>query len=220
MTSDNKIAVVAGATGLIGSELVKILLADDYYASIIQLSRKKTGISHPKLREYVIDFNNLDYELKDISADDVYCCLGTTMKQAGSREAFRKVDYEYVVSLAEIMQKKGTRQFLVVSAMGANPKSSIFYNKVKGEMELTIKNIPFPAIHIFRPSLLLGNRSEKRSGEKFAIFIFKSLKFLFVGSFRKFRGIEGSVVANAMVKIAASRGEGIFTYESEMISKI
>ena len=220
MNPDKRIALVAGATGLIGSQLVKILLANDNYIKIIQLSRRNTSTQTDKLEERIINFDNLELGLRDIKADDIFCCLGTTMNQAGSKEAFRKVDYEYVVKLAEIMQNNGARQFLVVSSMGANARSSVFYNRVKGEMELTIKNIPFRAIHIFRPSLLLGKRKEKRVGEKIAAFIFKALGFLFIGSMKKYKGIEASEVANAMVNIAASWGEGIFTYESDMIRKI
>ena len=213
-------AVVAGATGLIGRQVVESLQREKSYSKITILTRNSTGITGDKIIEKIIDFNKLDTEMTDVQADDIFCCLGTTMKQAGSKEAFRRVDYEYVIRLAEIFQKKKSRQFLVVSAMGADIRSTIFYNRVKGEMESTLKNIEFPVIHIFRPSLLLGNRKEKRTGEKLAAFFLKNLNFLFIGGLKKYRAIESSIVAKAMVKMALSWGEGIFTYESEMIKKI
>ncbi len=220
METERRTALVAGATGLIGSHLVDDLLKEDSYIRVILLTRSGTNKQQEKIEEKIINFDRLDNELKGLKADDVYCCLGTTMKQAGSKEAFRKVDYEYVVKLAEEMQKNGTSRFLVVSSMGADPGSSFFYNRVKGDMEMAVKNIPYPSINIFRPSLLEGNRKEQRAMEKIVIFLFKIFKFIMVGSLRQYRIIEASVVASAMVKIALSWGEGIFTYESEMIRKI
>ncbi len=220
MTSAGRTALVAGSTGLIGRHLVKFLSSSPHYGKIIQLARKKSDHLLPKVEEHILDFENMEPAMKNIQAEDVFCCLGTTMKQAGSKEAFRKVDYDYVVNLGEVMCRNGSGQFLVVSSMGANPSSSVFYNRVKGEMESAVKNIPFPTINIFRPSLLLGEREESRSGEKLAIVLFKTFKFMMVGRLRKYRAIEASRVAEAMVKIATSHGDGIFTYESEMIFRI
>ena len=220
MDTGQHTALIAGASGLIGRQVVEYLQREKAFSKIILLVRKASGMAGDKTEEKIIDYDNLETSLADIQADDIFCCLGTTMKQAGSKDEFRKVDYEYVIRLAEIFQKKGGRQFLVVSAMGANSKSSIFYNRVKGEMESALKNIPFPVIHIFRPSLLLGNRKVKRTGETLTAFIFKNLNFLFIGSLKKYRAIKSSTVAQALVKMSLSWGEGIFTYESEMIKKI
>lgn len=220
MKTEGKTAMVAGGSGLTGSCLVQLLLQDSDYSKIILLSRHPSGINHEKLDERIIDFNNLRNSIGDMKADNVFCCLGTTMKNAGSKEAFRKVDHDYVVEFAGIMCENGANQFIVISSMGADVNSSIFYNRVKGEMEMAVKNIPFPVIHILRPSLLLGKRNEKRTGERLAIFFFKIFGFLMMGSLKKYRAIEASTVARAMVRIAQTRGDGIFIYESEMIRKI
>lgn len=194
-----KTAIVAGASGLIGRELVQKLILSDHYRLIYILSRKKSGIVHEKIRELVIDFDKIG-ELKfDEPIDDIYCTLGTTMKQAGSRRNFKKVDYEYVVALADLGKKSGALKFLVISAMGANAKSPVFYNRVKGMTEEALKNIGYKELVILRPSLLLGERSETRTGEKLSGFIMKALNILIPDNYK---AIPAEKVAGSMLKMA------------------
>ncbi len=154
---EKRVALVAGSTGLIGSQLLELLLEDNGYSKVIALSRKPLSISHPKLENVVMEANELKNH-NDLKADDVFCCLGTTIRQAKTKEAFRKVDFEYPVELARLLKVNGANQFLMVTALGADKHSKIFYNRVKGEVEDAISETGFTAIHIFRPSLLVGPR--------------------------------------------------------------
>lgn len=213
-------AIIAGATGLVGSCLLTELLADGDYNKILVVTRKSLGFSHPKLIEQLIDFESIENLKPDFQVNDVFCALGTTIKTAGSKEAFFKVDYEYVVQLGKMCVINGINQFLIVSAMGANSKSGIFYNRVKGDMEKDVSQLNIPAIKIFRPSLLMGKRKEKRSGEKFAQMIMGVLGFLFVGSLLKYKGIHAQVVAEAMIRTAKTDNKGIKIYESGEMQKM
>ncbi|HCR55143.1 MAG TPA: oxidoreductase, partial [Cytophagales bacterium] len=151
-----------------------------------------------------------------LKANDVFCCLGTTIKNAKTQEAFRKIDFEYPLHLANISKANGASQFLLISALGADPNSSVFYNKVKGEVEGAIASVGFESYHIFRPSLLLGPRSEKRSGEWAAKVFFKLFGFLIPG---KYKAIDSAKVARAMLAMARKNGRGIFVYESKSMQQ-
>lgn len=215
---NNKTALLAGATGLIGNHCLHFLLEDMNYSTVVALVRKKLPLEHPKLTQHIVNFDKLD--ASSLKADDVFCCLGTTIKKAGSQAAFRKVDFEYPVALARLAQQQGAKQFLLVTAMGANKSSLVFYNRVKGEVEEAVKNIPFRAIHIFQPSLLLGERTEKRAGEKAGILFFNLAAPLFVGPLKKYAAIEGHAVAGAMVQCANKNSTGIFVHESNEIQRM
>src|SRR6267154_2386307 len=155
-----KTALLAGSTGLIGRQLLELLLKDDHYSNVIAISRKKLEITNPKLINVVCELSQLSNYSDELKADDVFCCLGTTMKVAKSKEKFRAVDFDAPVMLARIAKENGAKKFLLVSALGANKNSSIFYNQVKGEVEQAIQQIGVEACHIFRPSLLIGPRRE------------------------------------------------------------
>ena len=146
MTTRN--ALIVGATGLVGEFCLQALLDDHHYSEVIALVRKPLLKTHRKLKTVVTTFDNLESELSSIHADDVYCCLGTTIKKAGSREAFKKVDHTLVITVAELMKKQGAEQFLVISAMGANKDSKVFYNRVKGEMEAALRELGYPCLRI------------------------------------------------------------------------
>jgi uncharacterized protein YbjT (DUF2867 family) len=146
-----------------------------------------------------------------LHADDAFCCLGTTIRQAGTKEAFRKIDFEYPVELAKRLKENGATGYYLVSALGANHKSSIFYNKVKGETEAAINDVGFNAYHIFRPSLLLGDRKEQRAGEDAAKVFYKIFGFLIP---KKYQAIDSFKVAKAMVQKAKENVAGKFIYES------
>jgi uncharacterized protein YbjT (DUF2867 family) len=209
-----KVALLAGATGLIGSQLLELLLADSTYSKIIALSRRPLAIANSKVENIVVEIDQLDRYQHQLKADDVFCCLGTTMKQAGSKAAFRKVDYEYPLLLAKILKANGAQQYLLVSALGANKSSSIFYNQVKGEIEEAITSVGFTALHILRPSLLVGPRKEKRSGEDAAQIVYKFFGFLIP---KKYKALESIKVARAMQAIAREKHSGIFVYESDAL---
>ena len=212
---EKRTALIAGATGLVGNSLLRQLLADDLYSKILIVSRRSIIISHPKLIQQQIDFNEIELFKPGLHVDDVFCALGTTIKTAGSKDAFFKVDYTYVLLLGTWAAANGAGKFLIVSAMGANAKSGIFYNQVKGEMELAVSLLKIPQIQIFRPSLLMGNRTENRNGEKFAQAAMRTLGFLFIGPLLKYKGIHADVVARAMIAAAKEDSKGVVVNESE-----
>jgi uncharacterized protein YbjT (DUF2867 family) len=217
----NKTAFIAGSTGLTGSELLKLLLEDGKYDLVYSAVRTASGIIHPKLKEIVMNFDDIPYSLSEIkSVDDVFCCLGTTIKAAGSKENFRKVDYEYPLALANWAREMNASHFLCITAMGANEKSSVFYNKIKGETERDIRLIDIPAITFFRPSLLLGDRKEKRTGEKVAIIAGKALSFLMTGPFANYKPIQAKDVARAMIVAAHSQRSDKLVIKSGLISRM
>jgi uncharacterized protein YbjT (DUF2867 family) len=162
-----KSALLVGATGLVGSFVLDQLLQDPSYDSVVVLSRKPLNNNNPKLKEVIVNFDEPDKYSKDIKADVVFCCLGTTIKAAGSQEAFRKVDYEYPLQVAEIAKQNGTSTFLIITALGSSKSSIIFYNRVKGEVEEAIGKLNFDAFHILQPSLIIGERKESRTGRRY-----------------------------------------------------
>jgi uncharacterized protein YbjT (DUF2867 family) len=213
-------ALLIGATGLIGNELLHYLLSSSEYRTVTILVRSNYPQTHPKLIVKKVDFDKL--ELTDLEkVDDIFCCLGTTIKKAKTKENFMKVDYDYPVELAKWGAENGIKQYLVVSAMGANSESSIFYNQVKGKLEDKLKVIGIPHVHVFRPSLLLGDRQEFRLGEKIGEFAMKLVNFALVRSWRKYRAIEAKKVAYAMYrKGVIETNESFIIYESDQIEEV
>lgn len=215
-----KRAFIAGATGLIGSFLLEKLLADDRYEKVVALVRKELP-PHDKLEQVVlVDFDQLESINSSLKADDVFCCLGTTIAKAESKENFKKIDLEAPVKLAEMARANGAQQYLVVSALGADKNSRIFYNQVKGEMEEQLKDLGYETVHIFRPSLLYGPRKEKRTGEDAAKRLYKAFSFIFRGPLKKYDGIEAEQVAKAMLHYARQEKTGIYIHESIDLQKI
>lgn len=212
-----KTALLAGATGLIGSALLPLLLASDRYAKVIVVGRRPVSISHAKLTQVITDLEQLEAERLRLIADDVYCCLGTTIRQAGSREAFYQVDFLYVVQLAALTAANFAAQFLVVSSLGADVESRFYYSRVKGEMEEAVRQTPFRAIHIFRPSLLLGERPAPRLGERLSAAVLTLARPLLRGSWAKYRPIAATTVAQAMLRAAEDDGGGLRIHSSETL---
>ncbi|MCF8429963.1 MAG: NAD(P)H-binding protein [Bacteroidia bacterium] len=209
-------AIIAGAPGLIGSQLLNNLLENNFYDKIIALVRKEISIQSPKLTQVIVDYNNLQSIADNLKCDDVFCCLGTTIKKAGSQDEFYKVDFQYCLNLAIETHKNGASNFYLVSALGANANSKVFYNSVKGKLENAINNIGFNSFYIFRPSVLLGKRNEFRLGEKIMQIILKPLSKLMVGSMKKYAAIESKKVAKTMLYFALSNnktGKQIITNE-------
>ena len=213
-----KKALVVGAGGLIGSCVLAELLKDDDYSEVEIRVRKPGGISHPKLTEKIIDFNDTA-SLPAINAQHIFCCLGSTIKKAGSQEAFYRVDHDYVVQLAQLAESSSAEKFLVVSSLGANALSKNFYLRTKGEMENDVKKHHFGAIYIFRPSILLGKRKEFRFGEIIGKAVMNFAGIFMFGSLLKYKGIRDRVLAKAMIISAKKTDSGIFTLESDEIQK-
>lgn len=196
-------AVIIGATGLVGSRLLALLLEDKDFGEIHAFLRGALP-EHPKLRQSVMELSQLETAVFP-AADAVFCCLGTTLRRAGSREAFRKVDFDATLAAARRARAAGCRIFLLVTARGANPESRIFYNRVKGEIETAVRELSFPSLVILRPGLLLGARSESRPLESLAQAVLGALKPLLIGPLSAARPIAGETVARAMH--AAAKGD-------------
>lgn len=213
-------AVVLGSTGLIGSHVTKILSEQDTYEEILlPVRRESPGPPLPRTRPLILDYEDLA-PLAGMSVRDVFCCLGTTIKKAGSQEAFRKVDYEYPLEAGRVLKAGGASQYLLVSALGADPTSSIFYNRVKGETERVLHTLGFQGLFVFRPSLLIGDREEVRPGEKVGELVGKALGFAFLGPFKRYRPIEARSVALAMARVATAGKSGVIAFESEEIAEL
>lgn len=212
-----KSALLVGASGLVGGELLNCLLNGTEYSRVLIFVRKPTGLKHPKLEEHLIEFNNLPCYKEFFEVNDVFCCLGTTIKKAKSQAAFKKVDVEYPLELAKLAKEMKVEKFLVISSMGANPKSPVFYSRMKGLLEEELKMISIKSLHIFRPSLLLGDRKEFRIGESISAYLTKGISFIFIGPLKKYKPIDAKRVAKGMYKAAQSTSEGIFRYLSDEI---
>lgn len=212
-----KTAVIAGATGLVGSELLRQLVESARYEKIIALTRRDFPFSHSKLEKIIVDFLNPGTALAGWRVDDVFCCLGTTMAKARSREKFYEVDFTYPLALANATLSLGAKQYLVVSALGADKGSGVYYNRVKGEVEEALRNTGFQTLHIFRPSLLLGPRSEKRAGEDAAKTLYKLFGFLIP---KKYRAIDAHTVSRAMLMSASADQQGVYVHESQQIEQM
>jgi len=212
------VALIAGSTGLVGGFLLKQLVDSNQYTEIVSLVRKPGNKPNHKVKELVINFDQLsDIEgLKD-HIDVVFCCLGTTMKQAGSKSEFFKVDYEYVLELGKLAKIKNAHTFVLNSALGADKNSVFYYNRVKGQIEAALGELNFPNLIIVRPSLLLGKRIKERLGEKIGAFLFKFFSFIFIGSLKKYKAVSAENVAKSMFKASLKKGNLII--ESDFIDQ-
>lgn len=202
---NERTALVAGASGLVGGHLLDLLLSSNDVAKVISLGRRPLEATSTKLEQRAVDFARLD-DLTLPPVDDAYCCLGTTIKKAGSQEAFRAVDHDAVVAFAACAKRAGAKHFLVVTALGADASSRVFYNRVKGEAEAALKAMGFESLSILQPSLLLGDRAESRPGERVAIVLSRA----FAPLLRPIaaRPIEARTVARAMVALARAPRPG------------
>ena len=195
-------ALVAGATGLVGSHCLRLLLASRQYEKVVALVRRPLSLNDAKLEQAVVDYDRLAETLPAGSFDDVYCCLGTTIRKAGSQAAFRRVDFDYPVALAQVARSRGARQFLLVSALGADPASKVFYNRVKGELEDALAAQGFEGLVIARPSLLAGDRPSlgqpERRGERIGLALSRALGPLLPLAYRP---IDAARVARALLAL-------------------
>ncbi|PSR05339.1 MAG: oxidoreductase [Bacteroidetes bacterium SW_11_45_7] len=215
--SSQKTALLVGATGLVGSHCLDLLLASSHYNKVVTLTRRPLSDGHTKHENKVIDFDALSDYKDDMKADDVFCCLGTTLKKAGSKAAFRHVDYYYITCICELTRLNGASQFLVVTAIGVDARSLFFYNRVKSEVEDELINQDWRSLHIVRPSVLLGQREGKRAPETIAKAGMKGSAALLQGPLRKYRAIEAKTVAAGMVFTAHQERKGVNILESDEI---
>jgi len=214
-----KTAIILGATGLTGGYLLNDLLKDSNYNKVILFSRSSIGIKHEKIEEHLIDLMKLENYKKDFVADEVFCCIGTTKSKTPNKETYKKIDFGIPVTAAKLCRENGIETFLVISALGADANSSVFYNKVKGEMQHQVLEQGIPNTYIFQPSLIAGDREEKRFFEKLAIKGFKIFNPLLIGSLKKYRSIHPKTIAKAM-HICADKGFSKILIESDEIQQI
>lgn len=199
-------ALIAGATGLVGGELVKLLLGRPHYSKITVLVRRRMNLAHPRLEQLVIDYNELGMlPAEKVEGADVYCALGTTRKKAGSKEQFERVDYVYPLVLGRLAAKHGAERMLVITAMGSDEKSMFFYSRVKGKLERELQALPLKRLHLFRPSLIIGDRQEYRFGEHLAAKLAQWMPFLFKGPMSPYKPNPARQIAEAMLAAATAR---------------
>lgn len=220
ITQDKKTALLTGATGLVGSYCLRFLLEHNAYQKVVVFTRRPLEITHPKLVQHVIDFDQMEDYQELMKGQDFFSCLGTTMAKAGNKEAFYKVDFVYAYKMAQLMAANKVNQLLLVSAVGADPEAAFFYSRVKGELEDSVKALPFWAIHIFQPSVLLGERNENRWGEKWAGRIGNFVDSLTNGLLTKYKPVEAEVVAQAMIHAAQELKGGIQVYPSHYLQHL
>jgi len=210
-------AIIAGASGLIGSKLLNILLQQPGYDEILILVRKELPVQHEKLVQLVIDFDELDKHAATITGHAIFCCLGSTQKKTPDFNIYRKIDHDYPVMLAELAEQNGVEQYHLVSALGANSRSSNFYTKMKGETEDDMQQVGLKCLHIYRPALLTGDRKEYRLAERIFTPIMKLINPLLIGGLKKYRSIPAETVASAMFNESLKKEEGVFIHPSDKI---
>jgi uncharacterized protein YbjT (DUF2867 family) len=220
ISKDKKTALVFGSTGLVGGHLVNFLLMHGAYEKVITFGRKELDFEHDKLTHHIIDFDDPESFSDLVKGDDLFCCLGTTMAKAGSKEAFFKVDFIYSFRIAKIGFKNKVNQFLLISSVGADKNSFFYYSRVKGEIEEAVQNLNYWSTHIFRPSVLLGERPENRWGEKIAGKIGNVIDKFTGGLLTKYKPIESDIVAKAMVNAAQKIEKGIHFYPSNYLQEL
>ena len=213
-----KTALIIGSTGLIGAQLLQLLLESQEYEKVITFVKRDAGIQHPKLIQYIIDFDKPETYQDFVKGDDFFCTIGTTIKKAGSKAKQHEIDHDYVVNFARFSKEHGVKRIGVVSSIGAAATSSNFYLKTKGEMETSVTALGFEHAVFIRPSFLMGNRKEFRFGEKIAIGIFKVIKPLLVGKFLKYRGVEVTNVAKKLIHTTVSATIPVTYVESNEIA--
>ncbi|MEM8507451.1 MAG: NAD(P)H-binding protein [Bacteroidota bacterium] len=202
MESDLKKAIVLGATGLVGGKLVQLLVQDDRYKNITILTRSAPEISHPKLKVVLGNLMQMESFEKELRGDELYCCIGTTKAKTPNKAKYKAIDYGIPVGAANYCKKNGIPTFIAISALGADPRSAIFYSKIKGEMERDIIALGIAKTHMVQPALIGGDRSEKRAGEHFFKELLGALDPVMIGPFKKFRMILPETIAKAMVYLA------------------
>lgn len=213
-------AIVAGASGLVGNELLHILLESSAYEEVLVLVRKELPVNHKKLVQLVIDFNQLENYQSAIRGYAVFCCLGTTRKKTPDLKVYHQIDVEYPIKLAQLAAGNQIQQYHLLSSMGADTNSWAFYTRMKGEVEQGVEQSGMKCVHIYRPSLLVGQRKEPRVAERIITAIMKVLDPILWGSLKKYRSIAAHTVAMAMYKQSLQKQEGVFVHLSDHIKQL
>lgn len=206
-----KTAIVIGATGLVGSHVLNLLLDDDRYSSLKVFHRRSTGIRHKKLDEHIIDFNKIETWRNQLTGDELYSAMGTTIKKAGSKEAQYKIDVTYPLEVAKAAAANGVKKYSLVSSAGADKDSKLFYPRIKGELDDAVSRLPFNRITIMRPSILDGDREESRPGERFGLAVMRIVGK--IPGLKKYRPIPAEKVAKAMINSLQDDAEGCYILE-------
>jgi len=214
-----KTAIILGATGLTGSLLLDQLIHDDEYTSIKLFSRKALNSTSPKIKEFIGDLLQLEQFKNEFTADVVFCCIGTTAAKTKDKELYKAIDSGIPAVAAKLAKENNISTFIVISALGANAKSKIFYNQTKGKMELAVLSQKIPNTFILRPSLIVGARNETRFGEKIAVVVMKSANSFLVGKLKKYRSIKADKIATAM-RLLAKQSNNQIIVESDHIEQI
>ena len=220
MSTTPKIALVAGASGLVGGLLVEALIQAPDYSRVFALTRRPLGREHPKLANRIVIFERMAEQLKGLTAQDAFCCIGTTIAEAGSQEAFREVDVDAVLLFAQAARAAGVTRFVVLSSVGASPKSKKFYLRTKAEMEDAVSMVGFPSVDILQPGLLLGSRRQTRTLETLGGILAPVINPLLTGSREAYRAIPAEVVARAMLGASRRGARGIYRYTHAAIRQL
>ncbi len=215
----DRTALVLGASGLVGGHLLRHLAADARWSRVVTLGRRPLATAGPTHEDHVVDFDRLGEQAELFACDDLFCALGTTIKQAGSQAAFRRVDLGIPVEVARLAHAAGAAQMLLVSALGADPDSRVFYNRTKGEAERAVEGVGFEAVQIARPSLLAGDRGHVRWGERIGLAVLSPLAPVLRGPLSALRPTEADDVARALVAVAAARPAGVHVYDPGAIRR-
>jgi uncharacterized protein YbjT (DUF2867 family) len=215
-----KKAIIAGASGLIGSQLTRLLIDDAGIEEILLLVRKTVPFQHKKLTQKVINFDEPQTFGYVLYGDVLFCCLGTTRKKTPDLREYTRIDRDYPVTLARMAKGNGIGQFHFVSSVGADAASKTFYTRTKGEAENDLKDIGLPALFIYQPSILTGNRNELRLGERFAIALMQVINPFLIGRLKKYRSIPAQTVASAMYKESLTNKQGVFVYPSDQLKQL
>jgi uncharacterized protein YbjT (DUF2867 family) len=210
--ADAKLVLLAGASGFVGSYLLEALLGTPDVGRVFAITRRPLGREHPRLANRIVQFDKLQSQLQGITCHLALCCLGTTLRQAGSQQEFRRVDLDYVLAFAAVAKAAQAQRFIVVSSVAANPQSKNFYLRTKGEMEAGLVATGFPALDIFQPGVLLGWRRQARPLERVASLAMPLLNPLLFGTREQYRGIPARTVAAAMVGATRSVRKGVQRY--------
>lgn len=210
-----KTALVIGATGLVGTQLVDLLIKDDRFSTIKIFVRRTTGRKNAKIQEHIIDFDKQEQWKQMVTGDVLFSSMGTTIKKAGSQDAQYKIDYTYQYNFAKAAAENGVAAYVLVSSAGASAQSKIFYNRMKGELENAVKQLPFAHISIMQPGILAGNRQEFRPGEKIGIAVMSVFKY--IPGLTRFRPIDANIVAKAMINASFKNKKPVATYTLQQV---
>jgi uncharacterized protein YbjT (DUF2867 family) len=206
-----KKAIVIGATGMVGTQLIQLLIENEDFSEIVTLVRRKSGVSNPKLTEYIINFDEPETWKNYVTGDVLFSTMGTTMAQVKTKKAQYDVDFNYQFTVAKIAANNGVSSYVLVSSAGANPTSKNFYLKMKGELEFAVQSLPFKTVIILQPGQLTGNRIHNRRSEKIGIIIMDGLNKL--GLFKRYKPIHAFTVASAMIKAVKVKVSSIYSLD-------